>query len=295
MLAATFVWSTAGVAQRALDAGPATQVADRAVFSTLTLLALVLATERGSTTRAFRSIGRWGLVAAILWGIASSAFILSLNYTTVANVLFMQATAPMIAALLGWTLLSETIPVRTWLAISLVGAGVALMVGGSLSGGGRAVLVPFAMSAAFAGVVVITRHRREISMLPAACASQVLVVAVVGPFAAMGSATGRDWALLALLGVTVGVGLALLTVGARLIPPAEVALITSLQLVLGPLWVWLAYDERPSAATLAGGSVVAAAVLVQATGDLGTRFAASPAPAAVAVDDGSPGAVGSNR
>ena len=114
-------------------------------------------------------------------------------------------------------------------------------------------------------------------MLPAACASQVLVVAVVGPFAAMGSATGRDWALLALLGVTVGVGLALLTVGARLIPPAEVALITSLQLVLGPLWVWLAYDERPSAATLAGGSVVAAAVLVQATGELGARFAASPA------------------
>jgi len=37
--------------------------------------------------------------------------------------------------------------------------------------------------------------------------------------------------------------LALLTVGARLIPASEVALITLLEVVLGPLWVWLALSE----------------------------------------------------
>ena len=61
-------------------------------------------------------------------------------------------------------------------------------------------------------------------------------------------------------------GLALLTVGARLIPPAEVAVISLLEVVLVPLWVWLAYDERPATATLAGGVVVVAAVIVQAVG-----------------------------
>jgi len=68
------------------------------------------------------------------------------------------------------------------------------------------------------------------------------------------------------------------TIGARLIPAAEVALITLLEIVLGPLWVWLAYDERPSAATLAGGAIVVAAVVVQAVGGVpGGRSAASEA------------------
>ena len=63
-----------------------------------------------------------------------------------------------------------------------------------------------------------------------------------------------------------GLGLAALTIGARLIPPAQVAVISLLEVVLGPLWVWLAYDERPSLATFVGGLVVVAAVVVQAWG-----------------------------
>ena len=71
--------------------------------------------------------------------------------------------------------------------------------------------------------------------------------------------------LIALLGVTqIGLGLAFLTMAARLIPAAEVALISLLEVVLGPLWVWLALSERPSTATLAGGVVVIAAVVLQA-------------------------------
>jgi drug/metabolite transporter (DMT)-like permease len=62
-----------------------------------------------------------------------------------------------------------------------------------------------------------------------------------------------------------GLALALLTAGARLIPPAEVALLTLVEVVLGPLLVWIAYGERPSAATLAGGLIVLVAVVIQAT------------------------------
>jgi drug/metabolite transporter (DMT)-like permease len=43
-----------------------------------------------------------------------------------------------------------------------------------------------------------------------------------------------------------------------------VALITLLEIVLGPLWVWLAYSEQPSTATLVGGVVVVGAVALQA-------------------------------
>ncbi len=269
ILLAALAWSTAGLGQRELGVSPATQVAGRAAFAALALLLLVVATERRGTLRAFRSMGRWGVLVATLLAVSSGTFMLALSYTTVANVLFMQAAAPFMAALLGWWLLSERVATRTWTAMVLAGLGVALMAAGSVSSGLTAVVLPLVMTASFAGVIVIARYRREISMLPATCASQPLVFVVALPFASFGSASETDWAIMAALGFAqMGLGLALLTVGARLIPPAEVALITLLEVVLGPLWVWLAYGERPTAITLAGGAIVTVAVLVQTTAGL---------------------------
>ena len=266
---AALAWSTAGLGQRGLDATAVTQVAGRAFFAAIALFALVVAMERRGTVRAFLGMGRSGVAMTVFLGISSGAFLLALNHTTVANVLFIQAAAPMMAALLGWALISEPVDARTWAALFLAGAGVVVMAAGSLDAGVGAVGLPLLMTASFAAVIVIARHRRDVSMMPATCASQVLVVAVCAPFVSLGSVSGSDWAILAALGVgQMGMGLAFLTIGARLIPPAQVALISLLEVVLGPIWVWLAYGERPSAATLAGGAVVVAAVVVQAVGPL---------------------------
>ena len=71
-----------------------------------------------------------------------------------------------------------------------------------------------------------------------------------------------------ILGVgQMGLGLAFLTLGARLIPAAEVALITLLEIVLAPLWVWLTISETPATATLVGGVVLIAAVILQVGGE----------------------------
>ena len=279
ILLAAVAWSTAGLGQRGLDASAVTQVAGRAFFAALALFALVLAMERRGTMRAFLGMGRSGLAMTVFLAISSGAFLLALNHTSVANVLFMQAAAPMMAALLGWVLISEPVDGRTWAALLLAGAGVAVMAAGSLDAGIAAVGLPLLMTASFAVVIVIARHRRDVSMMPATCASQVLVVVVCAPFVTLGSVSGSDWAILAALGVAqMGLGLAFLTIGARLIPPAQVALISLLEVVLGPLWVWLAYGERPSSATLVGGAIVVAAVVVQAVAPMPAgRGAASEA------------------
>jgi drug/metabolite transporter (DMT)-like permease len=269
ILGAALAWSTAGIGQRELEISPATQVAGRALFATVALAALVLVTERRRTVTAFRSIGRFGLLSAVLLAISSGTFFLALNYTTVANVLFMQAAAPFFAALLGWWLLGDRVVRRTWWAMALAAVGVIVMAVGSLDTGLSAVVLPLIVTGAFAGVIVITRHRRDISMMPATCTSQAMVVAVCMPFASFGAAGQSDWVILGALGFgQMAFGLALLTIGARLIPPAEVAVISLLEVVLGPTLVWLAYSERPGAATLLGGIVVTAAVLVQATAGL---------------------------
>lgn len=275
MVAAAVVWSTAGVLQREIEAEPATQVADRAVFAGLAIFVAIVLTERGQTVSAFSDLGRWGAAAILPWAIASSLFILSLNYTTVANVLFWQATAPMLAALLAWLFLAERIALRTWLAMVIAALGVVLMVGGGVDGGPVAAVLPFVMTVAFAVVIVLSRRRSDISLAPAAFLSQIVVIVCLGPFASMGSASATDWVWLALLGGIVASGIVLMAIAAQRIPASEIALITLLQIVLGPLLVWLAYREQPPVGTLLGGTVIVAAVVVQAAGDL-RRYAPAP-------------------
>jgi drug/metabolite transporter (DMT)-like permease len=263
---AAIAWSTAGLFQRELSVGIGTQLAGRAFFAVLGVFAFVAIAERGALVRGFRSIGRSGLVIAALMAVSSGAFIVALNYTTVANVLFMQALAPVLAAVLG-TFVGEPVSRRTWVAMTVAVLGVGLMVGGpdhpSLAG----VSLSLLMSVSFAAVIVITRHKREVSMAPATCLSQLLVLLFAAPFADPGEIGGRDLALLAGLGITqIGLGLIFLSLGARLIPAAEVALITLLEIVLGPLWVWIALSERPGTATLVGGAIVIGAVLIQVRG-----------------------------
>jgi drug/metabolite transporter (DMT)-like permease len=169
--------------------------------------------------------------------------------------------------------LGEPVTRRTALAMALALAGVAVMLGapgeGSLAGDGLSLLAALA----FAAMIVIARWRSDVSMTPATCLAQVILVAVFLPFASPGEIAGGDVGWLAALGIgQVGLGFVLLTVGARLIPAAQVGLITLLEVVLGPVWVWLALDERPSTLTLVGGAVVIVAIVIQ------TRGAPAPEP-----------------
>ena len=265
---AAVAWSTAGVLQRQLTLDTPTQVFGRAAFAGLALLAYVALVDRGRVRDAFRSVGRPGVAVAVCVAVSSASFIGALNHDSVARVLFILAVPPMLAALLARVTLGEPITRRTLLAMVLALVGVTVMLGtpgeGDLAGDGLA----FLAALSFAIVVVITRWRHEISMTPATCLSQLILVVAFLPFASPGAIGGGDIGWLIALGVgQIGLGFVLLTVGARLIPAAQVGLITLLEVVLGPLWVWLVESERPSTATLLGGAVVIGAVAIQASGD----------------------------
>jgi drug/metabolite transporter (DMT)-like permease len=270
---AAVAWSTAGVLQRQLTLDTATQVFGRAAFAFVALLAYVAVVERGRVVVAFRSVGLPGIAVALCVAVASASFIAALNHTSVARVLFILALAPVIAALLARVTLGEPITRRTVVTMAIALAGVGVMLGapgeGSLVGDALA----FVVALAFALVIVITRWRHDVSMAPATCLSQAILLVAFLPFARPGEIGGGDVWWLAALGIgQIGLGFALLTVGARLIPAAQVGLITLLEIVLGPLWVWLALDERPSTLTLVGGAIVIVAIVIQ------TRAAAPPEP-----------------
>jgi drug/metabolite transporter (DMT)-like permease len=264
---AAVAWSTAGVLQRQLTLDTTTQVFGRAVFAGAALLVYVALVERGRVLYAFKSVGLAGVAVAFCVASASASFIAALNHASVARVLFILAVAPVLAALLARVTLREPITRRTAWAMALALAGITLMLGapgeGSLAGDALA----FLAALSFALMVVITRWRHDVSMAPATCLSQAILVVAFLPFASPGEIAADDVAWLAALGIgQIGLGFALLTVGARLIPAAQVGLIILLEVVLGPVWVWLALDERPSTLTLVGGAIVIVAIVIQTRG-----------------------------
>jgi drug/metabolite transporter (DMT)-like permease len=266
---AAVAWSTAGILQRELRVGLGTQVTGRALFAFVALALFVAAGGHRRGLRAqTREHGRAMLGVSVSTAIASGSFIVALNYTTVARVLFLQAAAPMLAALLAWLALGEPVSRRSWIAMLIALGGVGVMVGAPGPGGLWIDLLTVLIPTSFAVSIVITRHHRHMSMAPATCLAQVMIFVCAVPFAHPGTVDLRNLVLLILLGAgQIGLGLALLSVGARLIPAAEIATITLLEVVLGPLWVWLIVSERPSAGILLGGAIVVVGVLLQATGE----------------------------
>lgn len=119
------------------------------------------------------------------------------------------------------------------------------------------------MTLSLAVMMVISRQHQNIPIMPAACISALLSAAVALPLSHGLAVSGHELGLLALFGlVNSAVGLALFTLGARLLPAIETALIGALDAPLAPVWVWLFFAETPSVETLVGGSVVFTAVLI---------------------------------
>ena len=265
-------WSSGGLITRLVSTSPWTTSLWRSLFAAL-FLAVVLWMVRGhGFFEQWLQVGRPVLVVAACMALSSTCFILSLAHTSVANTLILMSTGPYVAGLLGWMLLGERVAPRTWLTMGVALAGAVVMVGNSYSRGALlGDLLAIVMAGSFAIATVLIRRHPEIQMAPAAVLATALTALVALPLAEPLETAPRDLALLAFFGIgQFGAGFLLFMAGARLIPAAQTSLIGMLETVLGPLWVWLVLNERPGAASLAGGALILAALVANTLVDLVT-------------------------
>ena len=266
-------WSFGGTIARFIETPDSwTIIFWRSAWAAVFLLGFMLARDgvRG-TLKLFRDMGLPGIAVALCFAAASSSFVVALAYTTVANILLMQAGVPLFAALLAFLLFGEKVAPATWVAIAAVICGVAIIVSesfdGSVSpvGDGLALLIAVAFSTA----TVITRRFAHVRMTPATCLGTMIAAGFAATQAGGFAVSGSDMAWLFAFGaLTLGLGLACFATGARLIPAAFAALLGTFETLLGPVWVWLVHGEVPSARTILGGAVIFAALLVH----LGLEF-----------------------
>jgi drug/metabolite transporter (DMT)-like permease len=266
---AALAWSTAGLLVRWTGTDPWTTLFWRALFAGIALVAFLIATEGRRSARAILGLGPVGIGLAACLALSMVTFINALDRTTVANVVVFQAASPLFAALLARVWLGERIAPRVALAIGASLIGVVVMVSSRFGVTDPAHelvgdLIALVMSLASALVNVLARLDRRVAIAGATCVAMLMTAALALPFADL-APSGTDLTLLAVFGLgQMALPLVLFTGGVRLIPAADAALVSIIECVVAPLWVWLAFRETPDRQTLLGGAIVLAAVFYAA-------------------------------
>ena len=267
-LAAGICWSVMGLFIRLIEVADAWQILFYRSVALIAFLAVILSLRsHGRLWTTVAAAGTSGVLGGLSLVVAFSGGVYSLQATSVANAVFLFASSPLIAALLGRLLLGESVRRATWIAMAVALVGITIMVAEGISlGRGDGNFAALMAGAGFAGFAVALRRGRLSDMLPAVFLGGVFA-AVFAFLVCMATGKGimlpaRDMTISLSLGVfALGLGLILFTIGSKTIPAAEIALLSMTEVILAPIWVWLFLGETANTNVLLGGFILLAALI----------------------------------
>ncbi len=253
----------------------------RGLIGGLVMTAGCLVAFGAGLPRAIAALGRWGLVLMALEATTTVLFCLSIMWTNVANAMLAFAATPMLAALIARLTLGERIPAPTALAIAAVASGLGFVAWGARDEGAvslAGVLAGLGSALAIAGFFVILRRLKAQSATPVIGPGWLLGALLALPFATFEPMSPAQWSGVFLTaGLIMPLAIALITWGSRQLPAAETSMMTLLEVVAGPILVWLVLGEDPGPWTLAGGAVVLTALAAHSAWRLRRTPAVAPA------------------
>ena len=271
VLLAGVLWSFMGLAIRSIDTTSTWAILFwRSAGMIPVLMAVIAWRSNGHPLQRFRGVGLAGVIGGLSLVLAFAGAIYAIQSTTVANAVFLFSASPFLAALLGWLILREPVHRTTWLAIPVAGVGMFIMVREGLAAGALAGNAAALLSAlGFAIFTVTLRFGKLSDMMPAVVLGSgfsVIVAAIVlGLQGQPLLVSVHDITLsMALGGGIVATGMALYTLGSRVIPAAELTLLSLIEVMLAPIWVWLVLDETATLGTFVGGAILLSAVVFNA-------------------------------
>ena len=277
------LWSAMGLALRHIEvAGTWAVLFWRSAGMVPVLFGVIALTSGGHPLARLRRVGVAGVIGGLGLVFAFAGAIYAIQATTVANAVFLFAASPFLTAILGWLILHESVRRATLVAIAVAGVGMFIMVREGLAAGAASGNVAALLSAlGFAAFTITLRWGRLTDMMPAVVLGGVLSMAVAAVVLGISGAPllvpARDIVIAVAMGaVQLAVGMALYTLGSRVIPAAELTLLSLVEVLLAPIWVWLVLGETASVGTFAGGGILLAAVVGNALSGMRRKPLAPP-------------------
>ncbi len=264
LVAAGLFLSTSGLALRYIETAGGWQILFyRSLTLSITVFVFLLLKRDVRIRDELTNLGWSGLVLAVFLGTSFISYVFALLHTTVANALFVISAAPLMLALLGWFVLKERVPARTWITIGCATGGLVVMIGsGFASGRYLGNLIALWIPISYSVTIIIIRRSTRIHMLPALCLAGIVATVISATFIPDFQVSQHDLLISIYLGIFgVGVGFILLFLGARYVPAAQVGLIGLTEPICAPIWVWWGIGEVPGSTTAIGGAIVLTALV----------------------------------
>lgn len=197
------------------------------------------------------------LLAGILAGLGTAAFMLSIQHTTVANTLVILSTMSLFAALFSMVFLKERFGIRTWTAIIFAIVGIVIVFAENLSGGTlTGNLIALLCAIITASFLTLIRANPQLNVCAlVGCGGLYISVPTFFMAASLSLDPASGAAVLAMCLLNAYAHVALGMAG-KYIPAPEVTLMMLLETVIGPVWVWAIISETPSPNALIGGAIV---------------------------------------
>ena len=242
---------------RLADADTFTILFWRGIFYALGVLAILFATYRKNTFKELKNIGRPGIWIGILSGIGGVTFIAAIQYTSIAKVLVIISTAPMVVAIISWVIINEKPKLYTWISMLIIVTGIYIVMKGdtgtlNVMGSSLAVISIIAGGYSFA----LTRKYSNVNMVPAMIVNALVVSGVGLAFSSSFYLPFDSLIYVIAGGILLAIAFSLITLAPRFIPASEVAMFMPLGTIFGIISAWLVINEQPSSSSIVGGSIV---------------------------------------
>ena len=237
----------------------------RSFFFIIALILFLSLTYKNKVIKVIKDSGVPGILGGFIMSFSFVAFIIAMNNTTVANVVFIISTQTMFLAIFGFFYLKEKVSLIGSSSIFLAMSGILIMVGDSISTGSLfGNLVALVIPINFAIYVMIIRKNSNLDMVPAMLYSGIFSLIYGAILSKSFEFTSHDLFMGFLLGVPqLALGFICITIGSRTTASATVGLLMLMETLCGPLWVWLFLNEIPPVSVLIGGLVIISAIILK--------------------------------
>jgi len=210
------------------------------------------------------------MLVSLLLSITTFFYILSLSKTTVANALLLQGTAPIWATIFAAIFLKEKINLLVFLTIiaSIFGIFIIIKDNGNIGniininnfwGNFFAIITSFGL----AFQILIVRKNPHLNLIPATIVGGLIASFLSLFFKPTFFIPTKDLFILFLLGTfQIGLGYILFYRGSKDLPASLSGIITLIETFLGPIWVYLVFNEKISRNTIIGGLIIIISLLL---------------------------------
>ena len=206
---------------------------------------------------------RWraGLVPMVIaFTLMNVLFVSSMTRTTSAAAIFLQYTATAWVALLSWYFLKDHLTRSTCVSLTGAIAGISwIVVTEETAGRELGNLLALGSGFSLACTLVMLRVLRDEDSTWLTALNHLIAGAVLLPWALLSGVglSPEQWGLIALLGIVqMGLPYILFARAVRHVPITEAVLISLLEPILNPIWVWLAWGEEVSSNVEVGGCLI---------------------------------------